>query len=136
MAKLEDIPVRQIGAGMRHNALPILHEIRHALTRLAETGETTSIDLRAIPFGPGDEERLLQTLGEGEVRAQVEALGTTRIWESGYAGVWVVDYYNTEGERIAFQIEVTDLPQILRSDREDIARAAAALAEDLQGLNS
>jgi hypothetical protein len=47
-----------------------------------------------------------------------------------------LDYYNTEGERIAFQIEVTELPQILRSDREDIARAAAALTEDLQGLNS
>ena len=33
---------------------PVLHEIRHALSRLVETGEPTRIDLSAMPYGPGD----------------------------------------------------------------------------------
>jgi hypothetical protein len=43
-------------SGTEHgNALPILNEIRHALDRLLESGETTVIDLGALPMGPQDE---------------------------------------------------------------------------------
>ena len=76
------------------NALPILHEVRHALERLATTGAPGIIDLRAIPFGPGDEARLLARLGRGEVEAVINALGETRIWESAIPAVWVIDHYN------------------------------------------
>ncbi len=58
---------------MTHNTLPLLNEVRHALKRLVRTGESTIIDLRAIPFGPGDEERLLDLLGQGEVMATLDA---------------------------------------------------------------
>ena len=46
--------------------------------RLADTGEPTRIDLAALPFGPGDEKRLLGWLGRGEVSATIDALGPTR----------------------------------------------------------
>jgi hydrogenase-1 operon protein HyaF len=135
MAELTDIPIRieQPDAEPRQfgNALPILHQIRHALLRLAEQGEPTRIDLAAMPFGPGDEERLMSTLGRGEVEATVEALGPTRIWETRFPGVWVLDYANVEGERIALQIEIDEVPQMLRTATADIAEALAALDTEL-----
>jgi hydrogenase-1 operon protein HyaF len=131
MSRLEDIGVhvQPVGAGAQEwgNALPILHEIRHGLGRLAETGEPTLIDLRAVPFGPGDEERLLSLLGHGEVEATLEALGTTRIWESAVPAVWLVDHYNGEGERIALHIEIDRIPGILCTQTQDIEGAAALL---------
>ena len=105
------------------NALPILHEVRHGLGRLAETGETTVIDLHALPFGPGDEARLLAILGQGEVTAHIEALGPTRVWESNFPGVWLVDHRNATDERLALHIEISSVPEILRSQGADIADA-------------
>jgi hydrogenase-1 operon protein HyaF len=131
MAELTDIPIRieQPDAEPQHfgNALPLLNEIRHALARFAEQGEPTRIDLAAMPFGPGDEERLMALLGRGEVEASVDALGPTRIWETRFAGVWVLDYANVDGERIALQIEIDDIPQMLRTQGADIVDSLAAL---------
>ena len=110
------------------NAMPVLHEIRHGLARLAQTGESTLIDLRAMPFGPGDEDRLLALLGTGEVQANLEALGTTRILESAVPGVWLVDHYNAENERIALHIEIGTVPGILCTQPEDV-RAAVGLLD-------
>jgi len=109
------------------NALPILHEVGHGLRQLRETGETTVIDLHALPFGPGDEGRLFDLLGRGEVEAQIQALGPTRIWETGFPGVWLVDHRNTEDERLALHIEISSVPEILRSQGEDIDDAIVRL---------
>jgi hydrogenase-1 operon protein HyaF len=111
----------------RGNALPILHEIRHGLRRLSETGEPTLIDLHALPFGPGDEKRLLALLGPGEVDARIETLGHTRVWETAFPGVWLVDHRNAQGERLALHIEISSVPEILRSQREDVADALTRL---------
>ena len=40
------------------NVEPILHEVRHALERLIQTGEPTTIDLRSIPLAPGEDEQI------------------------------------------------------------------------------
>lgn len=111
----------------RGNALPILHEVRHALERLITTGAGTQIDLNAIPFGPGDEERLTQLLGTGEVRATIDALGPTLIQETAIPGVWLIDYHNEDGERLALHIEVATIPEILRTQAEDLSTAIATL---------
>lgn len=108
-------------AGMSHNTIPLLHEVNHALKRLIRTGESTIIDLRAIPFGPGDETRLLELLGEGEVIASLDVLGRTTVKETAYTGVWLVDHYNSEDERIAFQIEITDIPKLLQAQDADMS---------------
>ena len=109
------------------NALPILHEVRHCLRRLAETGETTVIDLHAMPFGPGDEARLLAILGRGEVDANVQVLGPSHVWETSFPGVWMVEHRNAENERLTLHIEISSVPEILRSQREDIVDAIARL---------
>jgi hydrogenase-1 operon protein HyaF len=136
MPDLEDIPVvieALKTAQEWGNSLPILHEVRHGLERLATTGEPSIIDLRAIPFGPGDEARLLACLGRGEVEAVIQALGETRIWESAIPAVWFVDHYNPEGERIALHIEIDRIPGILLTQFEDLAEATARLDRMLSG---
>lgn len=124
-------------AELTHNTLPVLNEVRHALKRLIRTGEPTIIDLRGIPFGPGDEQRLLDLLGQGEVQATLDSLGRTSITESRFSGVWLVDHYNSEDERIAFQIEVIDIPDLLRAQVDDMSqsldRLSTLLEVELQG---
>jgi hydrogenase-1 operon protein HyaF len=116
------------------NALPILHEIRYRLEQLATSGESSLIDLRAIPFGPGDEDRLLELLGRGEVQASIEALGTTRIWESAIPAVWLVDHYNGDGERIALHVEISRIPEILCTPPEDADEAVGRLDARLEEI--
>ena len=126
-----DIKVEVESASFHHNALPVLHQVRHALARLSASGESAVIDLSAIPFGPGDEERLLQVLGKGEVEATVNALGPTRVRETAYPGVWLVDYLDEHEVRVAFRIEVTHVPAILRSQPEDVVDSITRLEERL-----
>ncbi|MCG8428230.1 MAG: hydrogenase expression/formation protein [Chromatiales bacterium] len=118
--------------GLTENALPLLHEIRHALIKFVETSEPTTLDLQAIPFGPGDEEKLLSFLGVGEVSAALNALGESRVFETGYPGVWVVEHRNTEQGRVALQIEVTDVPAILRTQSADLHDSIALIGDTLQ----
>ena len=136
MSTLSDIPIQiQQSPPPRQdfgNALPILGEIRHAVERLAKTGEATRIDLAAIPFGPGDEDRLLELLGRGEVQATVDALGPTRIWETRFPGVWLVDYANADDQRLALQIEVDEVPRILRTQPADLDDSLSALDARLE----
>jgi hydrogenase-1 operon protein HyaF len=111
----------------RGNALPLLHEVRHALERLIATGDSTQIDLNAIPFGPGDEARLTNLLGTGEVSATIDALGKTLVQETAIPGVWLIDYRNGEDQRLALHIEIATIPGILAAQPEDLATAIAAL---------
>ena len=121
----------QIGDELTQNVKPLLHEIKHALDNLIETGHTTIIDLRSIPLAPGEEEKILNTLGRGEVLAQLNALGLSEVIETQYAGVWLVTHYNDENHIISRFIEVTTMPEILCSQTEDIMAAYSSLALDL-----
>ena len=121
----------QIGDALTHNVKPLLHEIKHALDNLIETGKTTIIDLRSLPLAPGEEEKILNTLGLGEVQAQLNALGLSEITETQYAGVWVVTHYNDEQHIISRFIEVTTMPEILCSQTEDVMEAYSRLTLDL-----
>lgn len=113
------------------NALPILHEVRHALTRLIDHDEPTVIDLQSIPMGPGDDKRLLECLGEGEIRAELDALGRSVIRECRYPGVWLIEHFNANDEAAARFIEVAWIPSILMSQQEDVCSGLAALTEAL-----
>ncbi len=109
------------------HVLPILHEIRHALERLIATGEETRIDLKAMPFGPGDLDHLRAWLGTGEVQASVAAMGPTLIQETAIPGVWLVDYQNADSQRLTLHIEIAPVPGILRPQPQDLAEAIATL---------
>ena len=113
------------------NVKPLLHEIRHALERLLKGEDGTIIDMRALPLAPGEEKRIEEALGEGEVRAELNALGPSVILETSYPGVWLVTHRNTEGEIIGRQIEVTYIPSLLESQPEDIRAGLAGLNNEL-----
>ena len=109
------------------SSLSVLHEIRHGLKRLAETGASTLIDLQAMPFGPAEEAQLFDLLGEGEVQAEIDALGSTRVWETGIHGVWIIDHRNLDQQRLALHIEIAAIPDILRTQAQDIEDAIKEL---------
>lgn len=119
------------GNELTQNVKPLLHEIKHALESLIENGKTSIIDLRSIPLAPGEEDKILSTLGTGEVQAQLNTLGLSEIIETQYAGVWLVTHYNDDNNIISRFIEVTTMPSILSSQTEDIMAAYSSLTLDL-----
>ncbi len=131
MSKLSKIPVNvEAGTG---NVRPLMHEIRHALARLAQGEEGTVIDLRSLPLAPGEEDRIEEVLGEGEVHAELDALGPSTIKETAYSGVWIVTHRNIENEIVARFIEVCRVPAILMAQDEDIVAGISRLEQQLNG---
>ena len=121
----------ELGDELTYNVKPLLHEIRHALAKLLNDEGPTVIDLLSLPLAPGEEEKLLNTLGHGEVHASLNALGPTEVVETGYPGVWVVLHYNTDREVIGKFIEVCDIPDLLRSQQDDIREGLEQLQSGL-----
>ena len=115
-----------------HNTLPLLHEIRHALERLVQTGEPTVIDLRAIPLTPTEERELETLLGHGEVDCQINTLGKSSARETAITGVWWISHYNSEDELMARSIEVTTIPTIIPSDKESIREGLTTIVTLLE----
>lgn len=113
------------------NVEPLLHEIRHALAQLLKDGTSTFIDLMALPLARGEEEQILTLLGRGEVRAELTVLGSSEVLETAYPGVWLVTHRDEQGELQARFIEVTQVPEILRSQPSDIASGLERLRGQL-----
>jgi len=102
------------------NIRALLAEIAARLEKLDNNGESGMIDLNSLPFAPGEYEQLRQALGQGEVSARIEAIGPSEIIETHYPGVWWVTHYNVEGDIIADMIEIAWLPEIIKSQPEDV----------------
>ena len=126
----------EAAASLTHNVQPLLHEIRHALVKLLDDGGHTVIDLRSLPLAPGEEQQLLDELGQGEVYARLHALGPTEIIETRYPGVWVVVHFNSSDEVIGKFIEVCDIPDLLRSQQEDIQAGLEQLQAQLPAVTN
>lgn len=117
------------GQTPRGNIEPVLNEVAHALDRLMADGEPTTIDLGRLPFGPGEIEELEDQLGSGEIKAELDALGESRIRETIYPGVWWLEHCNTAGELAGRYIEITHVPDILKAQDADIGAGRARLSE-------
>lgn len=129
MSSLDVIPVTtEVATG---NVVPLLHEVRHALKRLADGQEGTVIDLKRLPLAPGEEEQIEKTLGVGEVRAEIDALGPTLIQETSYPGVWLITHRNHDQAVVGRFIEVTHMPELLKSQRDDIENGIDRLEQEL-----
>jgi hydrogenase-1 operon protein HyaF len=111
------------------NVKPILNEIVHAIDKLLESGEPTTIDLAGLPFGPGELEHLEAALGEGELSARLDALGNSSIRETAYPGVWWLEHRNAHDEVMGRYIEITRTPEILSSQEVDILAGRARLKD-------
>ncbi|HVW69946.1 MAG TPA: hydrogenase expression/formation C-terminal domain-containing protein [Steroidobacteraceae bacterium] len=113
------------------NIEPLLHEIRHALELLLSAGTSTTIDLKSIPLAPGEEDRILQTLGRGEVNATLSTFGTSDLVETAFPGVWIVTHHDARGGVRARFIEVTRVPEILCAQPPDVTDGLARLTASL-----
>ena len=114
------------------NVRPILNEVRHAIDKLLENNEPTTIDLAGLPFGPGELEHLEATLGTGELAAKLDALGTSRIRETAYPGVWWLEHRNAFDEVVGRYLEITRTPAILSSQDADIIAGRARLEDQFE----
>ena len=132
MNRVENSLKVEIGGYQTGNVLPLLHEISHALSRLLDTGESTTIDLRGLPMAPGEQERLIDFLGKGEISVQMDALGNSEIIETSFPGVWLIVHYNSNQEIMGKFIEITRMPAILETQAEDVEDALAALRVKLE----
>ena len=109
----------------------LLAEIATLLEEFAHDGTRGSIDLNSLPFAPGEYDQLRQLLGQGEVSAHIEAVGPSEIIETRYPGVWWVTHYNVEGDIVADTLEITDIPEIIKSQSADIATGLELLRAQL-----
>lgn len=103
--------------------LALLLELQDMLAALAERGEHNGVDIRSLPLAPADYDFLCGFFGDGEVSARVNTLGVSEIKETRFPGVWWLKHFNTEGEIVAELIEVTPLPDILKTQAPDIAQS-------------
>ena len=115
------------------NVEPLLHEIRHALDRLSRGEDGSIIDLQSMPLAPGEEKRIEEALGQGEVSITIDALGPSTVQETTYPGVWLVTHRNTENEVVARLVEITKIPALVMAQDEDIRAGLARLDQHLSG---
>ncbi|HEX5649413.1 MAG TPA: hydrogenase expression/formation C-terminal domain-containing protein [Steroidobacteraceae bacterium] len=115
------------------NVVPLLHEVKHALQRLLETGEPTTIDLGSIPLAPGEFEKIDAALGTGEVKVALEAMGPSQIYETQFSGVWRVTHFNAANEVVGRYVEVTRMPEILLAQETDVRIGLDLLSRKLSG---
>jgi hypothetical protein len=141
LSKLRDIPIHveptatvaamAATGGLGGGVGAILSQLVGLLETLAQQGTSAIIDLCSLPMGPEDRLELQRVLGDGEVKATVEADGLSRIRETGISGVWWVEQFDRIGALSAEMIEVAMVPQILSCAKDEIIAGAHALQERL-----
>ena len=109
----------------------LVSETLARLTRFAETGETTTIDLGGLPMSNRHRAALDDFLGRGEVSASIDVIGRTEVWETQFSGVWRVRHFGDAGVATDL-IEIAACPKILCADRRDARLAALGMAEALE----
>lgn len=138
MSGLGDIPVRvESSTFVPENVLTgmadaVLREVLQHLEVLRDRGESHTIDLHSLPLTEADRAQLRNRLGKGEVEITIDASGPTAIYETGFAGVWWIDYQNLLGSSAIQQIEITQVPQMVATHSEDVAVAVRQLAASLE----
>ncbi len=109
----------------------ILSEIGAMLEALIASGRTGCIDLQRQPLGHQDLARLHDTLGRGEVAAELDCLGPTRIIETAISGVWWITHYREDGRVVGQFIEVTTCPDLLVTRAEELPSGLSLLGARL-----
>lgn len=105
----------------------LLHELVERLGRLLEADEPSHLELTAMGLGEADFALLRETLGEGEILAEVDNGGHVSVIESGYAGIWWVSHLDEEGQVMSEFLEVSYCPEVLIAEMDVVADGLNAL---------
>ncbi len=118
---------------MLMNAIPILNEIYENLKEFYETGKKYTIFTNKIPLSDEDRKFLNDVLGEGQVKIKIESDFQPAEWkETKIYGVWVGIIYDKNKNPMAETIEITDFPELAKSQKEDIEDSIKELEEVLK----
>ena len=106
---------------MLMNAVPILYEIYENLKEFLKTGKRYTIYTNKIPLTEEDRQFLNEVLGEGDVKIKIDSKLQPAEWrETGISGVWIGIIYDKNKNPVLETIEITDFPELAKSQREDI----------------
>ena len=122
---LDSIPIHVIESspaepGLSGNAPPLLHELEEMVRRLLDSGETSAIDLGALPLTPADLDWLRIGLGEGEIAVTLHANGESTLSETASPGIWWVTHRNEKGAVTSEFIEVAFAPELVKAHPQDV----------------
>lgn len=135
MSGLKSIPVEvetsPQGAPAVSIAPSILSQITAMLEALISSGQANSIDLQREPLEPQDHTKLRDTLGRGELAAELICLGPTQIRETAVSGVWWITHYSEDGRVVGEFIEVTTCPEMLITPAAELASGLSLLRSRL-----
>ena len=146
MNQLENIPINIVHDTLNHDKLvhdtngtthtslqiiALLQELQHKMQNLIKSDTTDSIDVHGLPLLPIEIGYLKEILGEGEVSVTVNALGTTKIHETSIPGIWWITHYNSKDEVMTELIEVTTLPEIIKTHRSTLPVGLSVLEKRL-----
>ena len=137
MTKLNEIPVHvevsddSMPSESRSMLIPILHEMVTMLKTLMSSGQCNILDLRHEPLDLEEIAALKELLGNGEVNANLNALGSTNIRETSISGVWWITHYNPDGNILSEFIEITTCPEMFKTFPEELEPALVKLQDKL-----
>lgn len=105
----------------------LLMEAADLMQDFVSYGRAGSIDLLGLPLSASCLAALEARLGQGEVAATVSISGESQTRETAIHGLWWTRHADETGRVVALLIEVAAVPEILRADREDMARGLRRL---------
>ena len=122
-----EIPV-EIGAPSTGMAQAVLAELNEYLTELSFSGRQHVIDLNSLPMTDSDKRELALFLGRGEVAVTLQTMGDSQVFETGYIKLQTpLRIYSADNQLIAELVEITTLPEIIKSHPEDVQASAVEL---------
>jgi len=120
---LDAIPIHFVPSaepGLTGNAPPLLRELAEQVKRLLATGESSAIDLSALPLTPADLEWLHDKLGSGEIAITLQANGESTLNETACPGIWWITHHNEQGAVTSQLIEVAFVPELVKAHPQDV----------------
>lgn len=116
------VPATSAQAGLSGNAPPLLHELLAMGRRLLADGESSAIDLAALPLTPADLDWLREQLGQGEIAVTLQANGESTLEETGCPGIWWITHRNEQGAVTTQLLEVAFVPELVQAHPQDVQR--------------
>lgn len=107
----------------------LLAEIAGLMENLVDRNISGSIDLLGLPLSAACLALLEQRLGTGEISVTLTAAGKSEIHETGFSGVWWSSHSDETGRIVAMLIDVAFVPEILKTNIDDVRLSQRRLLE-------